>query len=1115
MYDERTADLIRSAPDLPGLDRDRLPEQLSQAFSEIVSARIALRDTETPAGDISETIAFARKLAATNEVLVTTSPERENRRAASFVAASAHQLVHQAEALLGLASRTTSFTEDAISSDVSAMLLFLIAGSSADATEAARALRSPEEDRLQHELVLNLGWLARGMIGTILNQERRPVTELVAGEGVDGTRAANALYHRILDGVRALAAVLGGIPEADRDRPTAIFRAVARAAKPDDAISIEGFPPIPIASFPGPFHLARLLETATSSLLEAAVININPPDGVPADRWHNSMARIAKKRPYLWTNHLAAISAGYLEPGTSCAVGFPTGAGKSTTAQLKIHAALLRNLKVVFLAPTHALVDQTARDLRAAFPNTDVKGQRAEEFEEGTLLEELPDILVMTPEACLYASHIEPDSFADVGLLIFDECHLIHPKTDGDRRAIDAMLCLIRFTRVAPEADLVLLSAMMKNTAEIAEWLGELTGGELKGRRSIPLDDVWKPTRQLRGCVVYQASEIKHLNQKIGEAWRNKTTKLPPVGLKRDLHASPLGLFSLKQTWASMKRDDYALLSLLDHQVLLTANNYWSLTPNSGELASHIAASASRAGLRTLVFSQSIPNAWSIAKKASTLIDATPTELTTGEKDLYETAVDEMGDAGDVYLAVENGLLQSAATAHHGLLLPYERDLAERLYGRNDGLRVLAATPTLAQGMNLPADLVIIAEDSRFDRETNRRDLLDAAALLNAAGRAGRAGQSASGIVLIVPGKVVPLSDEDGTIGEQWTQLREVFSQSDQCLVLEDPFEAVMDRVHQKAEDAGDLERYVVSRLMETPSGGEDGGSPRVDLSRSLTAFLKRKAGDEQWVASRTEAALSVMSGTDKDAVVLDQRYRDLASMVGLPEDVLKALSDALADAQDDMASTVAGICEWMFSWMEANPGHLFRMIKPSTFEDLFGKTYRDLASDEEKARYAVPKLEAALRQWMDGAPLKEIQQTISTNEASAQFSPDARKFVIRIIPDLAHVMGLPSRMMQIFTLGGSEPNTVEGAGPLLLAHVCVRRGLRDAEMAAFSMLAGGLPRRATHRAFEEVRPHVAASTSGETLESLKERVRAGKNLKEAVEAFSNIDLGPFDNPHL
>jgi len=1106
MYDESTASLIRSAPDLPGLDRDRLPDQLSKAFAEIVSARIALREGETPQAAIIDTIAFARKLAATYEVLVTTSPERENRRAASFVAASAHQLVHQAEALLDSAKMTTAFTVDAISADVSAMLLFLIAGSSADATEVARLLRSPEDDQFQHQLVLNLSWLARGMIGTILNQERVPAAEMIAGESVDGERAAKALYYRILDGVRALAAVLGGIPDVDHDRPAALFRGVALSAKPDDAISIEGLPPMPVASFPGPFHLARLLETASSALLESAVVNITPPNGVPRDRWKNAMGRIAKRRPYLWPNHLAAIGAGYLEPGTSCAVGFPTGAGKSTTAQLKIHAALLRDLKVVFLAPTHALVDQTARDLRAAFANTSVRGQRAEEFEEGTLLEELPDILVMTPEACLYASHIEPESFADVGLLIFDECHLIHPKTDGDRRAIDAMLCLIRFTRVAPEADLVLLSAMMKNTGEIAEWLRGLTG-----RQSIPLDDVWKPTRQLRGCVVYEASAINRLNQKIIEARKQKTTKGPPAALNRALHAAPLGLFSLKQTWASNKRDDYALLSLLNHEVLLTTNKQWRLTPNSGELASHIAASASMAGLRTLVFSQSIPNAWSIAKKASMLVDVLSSKLTTAEKELYDTAVDEMGNAGDVYLAVEDGTLKSSATAHHGLLLPYERDLAERLYSRDGGLRVLAATPTLAQGMNLPADLVIIAEDSRFDRETNRRDLLDAAALLNAAGRAGRAGQSASGIVLIVPGKVVPLSDEDGTIGAQWTQLREVFSQSDQCLVLDDPFEAVMDRVHDQADNIGDLERYVVSRLMEAPQDGEGGHSPRVDLSRSLAAFRKQKAGDEQWVASRTKAALSVMPGANQDTVAQDQRYRDLASMVGLPEDVLKALSDALADAPNDMTATVAGICRWMFSWMQANPGHLFRMIKPSNLDDLFGKAYSDLQSDDEKAQYAVPKLTAALQLWMDGAPLNQIQPTISPNGAVAEFSSDARKFIIRMIPDLAHAMGLPSRIMQMFTQGGSEPNTVEGAGPLLLTHVCVRRGLGDAEMAAFSMLGGALPRRAIHRAFEKVRPHVAAAKNAETLESLKERVRAGQDRKETIEAFSTFNLGPFD----
>ncbi len=41
------------------------------------------------------------------------------------------------------------------------------------------------------------------------------------------------------------------------------------------------------------------------------------------------------------------------------------------------------------------------------------------------------------------------------------------------------------------------------------------------------------------------------------------------------------------------------------------------------------------------------------------------------------------------------------------------------------------------------------------------------------------------------------------------------------------------------------------------------------------------------------------------------------------------------------------------------------------------------------------------------------------------------------------------------------------------------------------------------------------ALESGETLENLKERVRAGKDLKQAIEAFSNIDLGPFDSTQL
>jgi replicative superfamily II helicase len=81
----------------------------------------------------------------------------------------------------------------------------------------------------------------------------------------------------------------------------------------------------------------------------------------------------------LW-NHREAIEKGYLAGGVSSAISFPTGGGKSTLAELKIASALLRQGKVVFLAPTHALVGQTTRALKRTFQTFDVLGDIDEDL---------------------------------------------------------------------------------------------------------------------------------------------------------------------------------------------------------------------------------------------------------------------------------------------------------------------------------------------------------------------------------------------------------------------------------------------------------------------------------------------------------------------------------------------------------------------------------------------------------------------------------------------------------------------------------------------------------------------------------------------------------------
>ena len=100
MYDAVTTALIQSTPALPELDREALPDRLSRAYAEIAAARVRLREDGPDAG-LEEIIDFATRLAQTNEALVAISPDRDDRASAAFVAATAYQLIFQAERVGG------------------------------------------------------------------------------------------------------------------------------------------------------------------------------------------------------------------------------------------------------------------------------------------------------------------------------------------------------------------------------------------------------------------------------------------------------------------------------------------------------------------------------------------------------------------------------------------------------------------------------------------------------------------------------------------------------------------------------------------------------------------------------------------------------------------------------------------------------------------------------------------------------------------------------------------------------------------------------------------------------------------------------------------------------
>jgi DEAD/DEAH box helicase len=1074
MYDDDTAALIRSAPTLNGLNRERLPEQLSEAFAKIAAARISLREGAAVDDGVISLIGEMQRLALTNEALVASAPTREDRAAAAFVAGSAHQLCFNARNIRRDAPTSSYLEPRSISPEISAMLLFLIAEATADSAELAARVTLDDLPTIERTLVAALRSLARGELVAVTSAAM-PTRDAVVG--TDANAAAQALYFTILMGVRLLAAELLRAENAEPGQAINSFRAVQKLSLPPIAEDDKEWIRANLGAFGGPYHLASLLIAVAGDLAESAVTSIDPPDGVPGDKWLKAMKKVARTRPYLWRNHRDAIKAGYLEPAISAAVSFPTGAGKSTLAELKINVALLREKKVIFLAPTNALVGQTTRALRRAFKGANVGQERFDELGFLSDEEELPQIFVMTPEACLAQMSIEPEVFEDVGLLVFDECHLLHADDTGGRRALDAMLCVLNFAALVPEADFLLLSAMMKNTDEIAGWVKEMTG-----RECLPLSLPWKPTRQLRGCVVYPQETVTELEAGLRKAHLAKKTKSPSTKDKAALLSTPLAFFGLKQTWATKRKIDYSLVSLLAEEVHLSASSqYWGLTPNAGMVSSKVAAAAATNGIKTLIFFQTIPNAVATKNRLVDDLGKSHIALTEDEKSWFDAVVLELGSAEHGYLDIEDGKLISPAVVHHGLLLPEERELCESLFQRPDGALIMSATPTVAQGMNFPSELVIIAEDSRFEAGANKREVLEAQELLNAAGRAGRAGQNANGIVLVIPGRVVGINLEDAKIGKHWTTLQKVFGQSDQCLEIDDPLTMVLDRIHSKATANEELQRYAIARLS---SGGLE-----ASLNKTLAGYRARHNGKDDWLASRVAAAVAFHNEqapeTEEDLTV-----HQVSSTLGISLPVVQRLARDLTEEVLTRNVTVTDWRVWLFDWIEANADLFDQIFRPTTINELFDGEFAAKEESKDRAEQALPTLRALTRLWMRAEPLNALQLALGTAPDKLKACVDARRFALRVVPELAYLFGLPAFLLQRkASVEGDQQNELPAA--LVKLGSCIRHGYRSVEYAAlaFYLRSEKLSRRQVHEQFALIKPHLKRAAALETWDVTVSRV--------------------------
>jgi hypothetical protein len=333
-------------------------------------------------------------------------------------------------------------------------ILFLAAEQYADANEAAQRIRiaGRQQDYVATLLAEDIRDLAAGTLGGILERAVRRPQHFRSRGGLEA-RGVTALFEALLVGIELFAADVLGEPVPAKavgrfDTARAAFSRVLELSSNEYESANPAVGTL-LTTYPGPRHLAALLVSVYDATAQAAVTKIDPPPSVDKEFWKKWLRHRAAAAPFLWRNHRQAVEKGFHVTGTSAVMVLPTGAGKTTVSCLKIASVLGSGKSVIFIAPTHALVEQLTVDLQKIFPEELLGSLVSSDFDRlfavGTTLRKIE---VTTPEHCLALLSYAPHAFADVGLMVFDECHLLSPLS-GLRRALDGMFCVLAFNSIA------------------------------------------------------------------------------------------------------------------------------------------------------------------------------------------------------------------------------------------------------------------------------------------------------------------------------------------------------------------------------------------------------------------------------------------------------------------------------------------------------------------------------------------------------------------------------------------------------------------------------------------------------------------------------------------
>ena len=382
-------------------------------------------------------------------------------------------------------------------------------------------------------------------------------------------------------------------------------------------------------------------------------------------------------------------------------VALPTSAGKTRIAEIAALMCLSTGRRVLIVTPLRALSAQTERTFRQTFSPlgfsvSSLYGASGLSAGDEDALRSM-DIIIATPEKLDFALRNDATLIDDIGLVVLDEGHLIGPTEREIRYEILVQKLLRRAD--ADTRRIVCLSAILPDGQQLEDltaWIRSDADGE-------PVRSLWRPTRQRFGTLVWQGNAAR-LN------------------------------YDLEQQGPFLAR----FIELIPAR----APDRKPYPRKTKDLTLFAAWRFAQQGKRTLVFSTQAN--WVEGYGASAVELHRRGYLPTLLDD--EASVQRALEVGREWLGDQHpavACLKLGVAIHHGRLpSPFLREL-EALLAKGV-LKVIVASPTLSQGLNLNAAVLLVPYLVRSGKVISGEEFA------NVAGRAGRAFVDVEGLVVHV-----------------------------------------------------------------------------------------------------------------------------------------------------------------------------------------------------------------------------------------------------------------------------------------------------------------------------------------------------------------------------